>query len=138
MSEKEIDKLVKSAIEAKDKSYSPYSNFRVGAALLTENNNIIQGCNIENISFTPTVCAERSAFFTSIISGDRKFRAIAIATDDIKFSPPCGVCRQVMAEFVKSDFEIILVNNKSEFKILQFQDIFPYPFEPSESIGMKE
>ena len=137
MSELELDKLIKSAINAKDKSYSPYSNFRVGAALLTDNNEIVQGCNIENISFTPTVCAERSAFFTSIISGERKFLAIAVASDDIMFTPPCGVCRQVMAEFVKSDFKIILVNKNSEYKIVSFQDIFPFPFEPSEFIGKK-
>lgn len=135
MSNKVFDNLIKSAIDAKGKSYSPYSNFRVGAALLTENNIIIQGCNIENISFTPTICAERTAFFTSIISGAKTFEAIAISSDDINFTPPCGVCRQVMAEFVDQNFKIILVNNKSESKIIKFQDIFPFPFEPSKKIG---
>ena len=138
MSENEFDNLIKSAISAKDKSYSPYSNFRVGAALLTRNNIVIQGSNIENISFTPTICAERTAFFSSIVSGENKFHAIAVASDDIKFTPPCGVCRQVMAEFVSPDFKIILVNNKSESKIIEFQNLFPFPFEPSEKIGMKD
>ncbi len=138
MAKTEFDELIESAINAKDKSYSPYSNFRVGAALLTEKNHIIQGCNIENISFTPTVCAERTAVFTAIVTGENKFQAIAISSDDIRFTSPCGVCRQVLAEFVKPDFKIILINNQFEHKIMYFKDLFPFPFEPSERIGRKD
>ncbi|MHA2028698.1 MAG: cytidine deaminase [Candidatus Kariarchaeaceae archaeon] len=134
----DIDLLVKNSINSKDKAYAPYSNFKVGAALLSTKGEIYQGCNIENISFTPTVCAERTAFFTAIIDGEYDFKAIAVATDDEKFSPPCGVCRQVMAEFVNKDFIIILVNNQGQYRQQNFEDIFPFPFTPTKQVGKKK
>lgn len=137
MEDSDIKTLIQQALEAKNRAYAPYSNFRVGAALLTDGNEIFQGCNIENISFSPTVCAERTAVFTAIVQGNYNFKAIVIASDDNEFSSPCGVCRQVLAEFVNQDFTIIVVNSSNQSKILKFSDYFPLPFVPSKSIGKK-
>lgn len=101
------DDLIKKAREARERSYAPYSHFRVGAALLCTDGSLYTGCNIENASFTATVCAERTALFKAVSEGKRSFAAMAIAGD----SPdcfPCGVCRQALSEFCEDDFEIIL------------------------------
>lgn len=110
------------AVRASEKSYSPYSNFKVGAVLLTEDGQIFTGCNIENASYSLTMCAERTAIFKAVSSGFRNFRAIAIAgSADGDFSKsciPCGACLQVMAEFCDDDFMIVLadgVHQLSEF-----------------------
>lgn len=105
--------LCRRAIEARGGSYSPYSGFAVGAALLTKSGKVYTGTNIENAAFTPTVCAERVAFFRAIADGEREFIKIAIAggkscNTASEAVAPCGVCRQVMAEFCDSDFEILL------------------------------
>ena len=110
MTENEKYALVKVALSAREKSYSPYSSFAVGAALLTDGNEIFTGANIESASYTPTICAERVAFFSAVHQGKRNFRAIAIVGgrsgfDVTDFTAPCGVCRQVMAEFADADFE---------------------------------
>ena len=107
MDDSVIKELIQKAIESKNRAYAPYSKFHVGAALLTEGGQIFQGCNIENISFSPTICAERTAIFTAVVEGNHEFKAIAIASDDEQFSSPCGVCRQVLSEFVNQDFMII-------------------------------
>ena len=120
--------LIEKAKQAKNFAYVPYSNFKVGAAILLKNGEIYQGCNIENISFTPTVCAERTAFFKAISDGKLEFEAMAVVTDDDQISTPCGVCRQVMAEFVSTDFPVILSNGKNEVLELTFADLFPLPF----------
>lgn len=103
--------LITRAYEAMRFSYSPYSGFRVGAALLCKNGNIYTGCNIENSAYSPTNCAERTAFFKAVSEGEREFRAIAVVGgkdgEITDYCYPCGVCRQVMAEFCDSDFEII-------------------------------
>ena len=124
--------LVRSAIEARERSYSPYSGFAVGAALCTEDGKIYTGANIESASYTPTVCAERVAFFTAVHAGEKKFSAIAIvggkAGEPIKaHTPPCGVCRQVMAEFCGEDFLVITSDGESE-KIRTLGEIFPESF----------
>lgn len=115
------EKLILKAIEAAKNSYSPYSKFKVGAALLTNDNEIFLGCNIENSSFSLTNCAERTAIFKAISEGKKDFKAIAImgsATDTFnKYCTPCGACRQVLAEFCKPDFKIILGRMKEENKI---------------------
>ncbi len=98
--------LLKIATEQLEKSYSPYSNFKVGAALLTKLGKVYTGCNIENASFSPTVCAERTAFFKAISEGEREFQSIAIVGGNSECLP-CGVCRQVMLEFCNPDFAII-------------------------------
>ena len=119
--------LLNNAIEASENSYSPYSGFRVGAALLTGDGRIFKGCNIENASYSLTNCAERTAFFKAISEGERSFRAIAIVGDK---NPcyPCGACRQVMAEFCDKDFEIILSGDDG-VKVFKLSELLPYSFE---------
>ena len=121
------------AIKARDNSYSPYSGVRVGAALLAGSGKIYTGCNIENAAFSPTVCAERVAFFKAISEGEKEFTAIAIAggADEIpdREFPPCGVCRQVMSEFCNADtFKVYLVKNENEYKTLTLSELLPYGF----------
>ena len=126
--------LAKSAIEAMKKSYSPYSNFTVGAALLTKDGKIYTGANIENSSYTPTVCAERNAIFTAVHNGEREFEAIAIVggmNGEIKgVTAPCGVCRQVMSEFCSPDFKVILVtSNEGDYIEETLGSLLPYMFK---------
>lgn len=121
--------LAKEAILAKEYSYSPYSHFRVGAALLTAEGKIYRGCNIENAAYSPTNCAERTAFFKAVSEGERSFAAIAIAGDTDDYLYPCGVCRQVMMEFCDPEnFEVILVKNQSEIKTAVLGELFPGGF----------
>ncbi len=127
-----IQQLIETAIKARESSYSPYSNFAVGAALLAENGKIYSGANIESASYTPTVCAERVAFFNAISNGERDFTGIAIvggkASDAISaYCSPCGVCRQVMAEFCGPDFKIILFDGTSP-KVYTLGELLPESF----------
>lgn len=133
--------LARKALAARKLSYSPYSGFAVGAALLGEDGRIFTGCNIENAAYTPTNCAERTAFFKAVSEGCRHFRAIAIAggpkdrnADDgrlLDICPPCGVCRQVMMEFCDPEtFEIILVRSESYCRTILLKDLIPYGFGP--------
>ena len=130
---KDLNKLCQLAIKARDNSYSPYSGIRVGAALLCGSGKIYTGCNIENAAFSPTVCAERVAFFKAISEGEKEFEAIAVAggageSPEGEF-PPCGVCRQVMAEFCDpATFNVCLVKNENEFTTLTLGDLLPYGF----------
>ncbi len=129
------DELIAKAKEATSKSYAPYSGFNVGAALLCLDGKVFVGCNIENSSFSPTVCAERVAFFNAISNGYNKkedFKAIAIACNKdgefTDFFPPCGVCRQVMLEFCDIDnFEIVLVSD-NDSKIIALSQLVPFAF----------
>ena len=126
--------LALAAIEAMKKSYSPYSHFTVGAALLTKEGKIYTGANIENASYTPTVCAERNAIFTAVHQGERNFEAIAIIgghNGDIKgVTAPCGVCRQVMSEFCSPDFKVILVtSNEGDYEETTLGELLPYTFK---------
>ena len=121
------DELVQGAIEAKESAYAPYSNFRVGAALLTKKGNVYFGCNVENRSYGLTVCGERVAMQNAVSAGERKFEALAVATDSEDFVPPCGACRQVIWEFSK-DLRVILTNRKGETKTTKIQDLLPTPF----------
>ncbi len=130
MTEKELCAL---AVKAVENSYSPYSGFRVGAALLTEDGKVFTGCNIENSAFSPTVCAERTAIFKAVSEGERDFAAIAIAGGkDGKIEgvcPPCGVCRQVMAEFCKPDFTVLLVTGQESYEKHSLADLLPLSFK---------
>ncbi|MEE0096601.1 MAG: cytidine deaminase [Oscillospiraceae bacterium] len=130
------EELARKAVEAMGHAYAPYSGYLVGAALLTADGTVYQGCNIENASFTPTVCAERTAFFKAIYDGKRDFRAIAVVGGKggtvTGFFPPCGVCRQVMREFCRDDFEVYLVGKDNEIKALTLKDILPYSFSAGE------
>lgn len=127
------DKLCSMALKAREKAYSPYSKFCVGAALLCDDDSIYTGCNIENASFSPTVCAERVAIFKAVSEGKRDFCAIAICGAEKGKNVydkcfPCGVCRQVLSEFCKEDFIIYIVtaNEIFEYKLSQ---LLPYGFE---------
>ena len=113
---------------AKQKSYSPYSRFKVGAALLTKDGKIYVGANIENSSYPLTVCAERVAFFKAISEGEKEFEKIAISGSSDDFCFPCGACRQVMSEFCGKDFVIILENGK-EIKSFTLGELLPYSFK---------
>lgn len=130
MTEKELCAL---AVKAMENSYSPYSGFRVGAALLTSDGKVYTGCNIENSAFSPTVCAERTAIFKAVSEGERDFAAIAIAGGkDEKIEgvcPPCGVCRQVMAEFCKPDFSVLFVTGEDTFEKHSLSEILPFAFK---------
>lgn len=131
MNEKE---LCKEAIDAMKNAYAPYSGYKVGAALLTEKGKLFAGCNIENAAYTPTVCAERVALFNAISSGERNFTAIAVAGEkDGVISgafPPCGVCRQVMAEFCAPDFTVLVVTGEDSYKKYTLNELFPQAFTP--------
>lgn len=131
MDEKE---LCKAAIDAMKNAYVPYSGYKVGAALLTDSKKVYNGCNIENAAYSPTVCAERVAFFNAISSGERKFRAIAVAggKDGVISGafPPCGVCRQVMAEFCSPDFAILVVTGTDSYKKYSLNELLPEAFTP--------
>ena len=138
--ESQIKELVKTALFMRKMSYTPYSHFNVGAALLGADGKIYTGCNIENASYTPTNCAERTAFFKAVSEGVKDFTAIAIAggKDDAKeldYCPPCGVCRQVMSEFCRDDFKIILVKSETKYKEYTLTEILPERFTPVNLLG---
>lgn len=132
MTKKELCSL---AIKAMDRAYVPYSGYRVGAALLTSDGEVFTGCNIENASYTPTVCAERTAVFKAVSEGYTSFETIAVAGGkNGKITgafPPCGVCRQVLAEFCSPDFPVLLVTGKDSFEKLTLKDLLPRAFYPS-------
>ncbi len=128
----ENKELVKAAMEAKEHAYVPYSHFRVGAALLTKEGKVYQGCNIENAGYTPTNCAERTAFFKAVYEGERNFEAIAVNGDAEDYLYPCGVCRQVMAEFCTPDFKIIVSNKNGEYEEFTLATLLPGAFTPEE------
>lgn len=129
--------LIRKAIEAMGNSYSPYSKFRVGAALLTKSGKIFTGCNIESVAFTPTVCAERTAIFKAVSEGETEFEAIAVIgglgdgmdTSD-NYSGPCGVCRQVMLEFC-DDLLIILAKSEDKYQEHTLKELVPLSFGPA-------
>ena len=125
-------KLIDDAEKARKNAYAPYSKFSVGAALLTKNGKIYTGCNIENASFSPTNCAERTAFFKAVSEGEREFEAIAVVGgkegEASGFCTPCGVCRQVMLEFCEQDFKIVLKYTNGE-KIYLLSELIPAAFD---------
>lgn len=125
--------LIEKAIEQLQFSYAPYSNFKVGAALLAKNGTIYGGCNIENASYSPTNCAERTAFFKAVSEGIKEFEAICVVggKDGILtgYASPCGVCRQVMMEFCDPEtFQIILATRKEQYEIFTLEEILPLGF----------
>lgn len=128
--------LLKMAIENRKTSYSPYSKFRVGAALLAKNGRVFGGGNIENSSFGATNCAERTAIFKAVSEGEREFEAIAIAggyDENLQFCPPCGICRQVMAEFADpKTFKIVLGTSENDYKVYTLAEILPLCFSKSD------
>ncbi|MBR2914695.1 MAG: cytidine deaminase [Clostridia bacterium] len=124
--------LITAAFNAMEKAYAPYSGYKVGAALLCKNGKLFTGCNIENASYTPTVCAERTAFFKAVSEGEREFEKIAVVggkdgnvTDTFM---PCGVCRQVMTEFCKADFTVLVAKSADEYCSFTLEQLLPHSF----------
>lgn len=141
MTNEVIKKLSEAAFDVRKKAYCPYSGFAVGAALLAKSGEIYTGVNIENAAFTPTNCAERTAFFSAIAKGERDFVAVAIAggkagEEPEDFCAPCGVCRQVMREFCGDAFVIILAKPGEE-KVYTLKDLLPQSFSPRDVLGEK-
>ena len=127
----EPKELIAQAVEAMGRAYAPYSGYKVGAALLCADGTVYQGCNIENASYSPTNCAERTAFFKAVYDGHRDFNAIAVCggKDGVITGafPPCGVCRQVMREFCGEDFKIYLIN-ETGYETATLAQLLPYSF----------
>lgn len=130
--------LIQAALDARKFAYAPYSHYTVGAALLTAQGDIIQGCNIENASYGATNCAERTAIFKAVSEGRRNFTAIAIAggkassqhedAEPVDYAYPCGVCRQVMQEFAGEDFVVIVAKSVTDYKEYRLRELLPYGF----------
>ncbi len=130
------EELTALAREAMGRAYAPYSGFCVGAALLCADGTVYQGCNVENASYGPTVCAERVAFFKAVYDGHRDFQAIAVCGGKngviSGFFPPCGVCRQVMREFCKDDFRIYIVGKDGQYQLRTLAELLPFSFNAGE------
>src|SRR5512141_3043319 len=120
--------LILKAIEAREMAYAPYSFFRVGAAILSEDGFIYSGCNIENASYGATNCGERTAIFKAVSDGYTKFKAIAIVGDAINYTYPCGICIQVIKEFASEDIVIILAKNEEDYIVITMEEILPGAF----------
>lgn len=129
--------LIREAMQARKKAYAPYSNFQVGAALLDEEGEVYTGCNVENAAYTPCNCAERTAVFKAVSEGKRRFKKIAIVGGhqgkQLGFCPPCGVCRQVLREFVEEEtFEIIVAKSETEYRKYTLKELLPQSFGPEQ------
>lgn len=127
------EELIRLALEARKNAYAPYSHYAVGAALLAENGECFTGCNIESASYGATNCAERTAIFKAVSEGKRNFRAIAIAggmagEEPVDYAYPCGICRQVMKEFMTEDFQIIVAKSMTDFKVYRLCELLPFGF----------
>ena len=135
MDNNQIEEMIGLAIEQLAYAYTPYSGFKVGAALLTSGGKYYTGCNIENAAYTPTNCAERTAFFKAVSEGERSFQAICIVggKDGVltEYAAPCGVCRQVMMEFCDQEtFRIILAVSKEQYDVFTLKEMLPLGFGP--------
>ena len=130
------EELIEMALEARKLAYTPYSRFKVGAALLGKNGVVYKGCNIENASYPATNCAERTAFFSAVSEGVKDFEAIAIVggaekSAQLDYCAPCGVCRQVMREFCNpKEFEVIVAKSMQEYKVFTLEELLPESFGP--------
>ncbi len=128
------EELCAMAVKAMDNAYVPYSGYKVGAALLTRSGKIFTGCNIENAAYSPSVCAERTALFKAVSEGERDFVKIAVAGGKngkiASEFPPCGVCRQVIAEFCSPEFEILVVKAENEYGVYTLKQLLPNAFTP--------
>ncbi len=131
LSRKDEDALVAIALRARERAYAPYSRFLVGAALRCVDGSVIEGCNVENASYGLCVCAERNAVGSAVVAGRRDFDAIAIATASEPPSPPCGMCRQVLAEHA-ADLAVVLVNTQGDRVRTTLKKLFPGTFTPAQ------
>lgn len=136
MTEMMIQKLYKEALKARENAYVPYSNFKVGAALLTQDDEVFTGCNVENASYGLSICAERNAIFSANNSGKRKFKALFVIADTPDPVSPCGACRQVMNEF--GDYEVYLANLNGEIKKTSTKELLPYGFSKDDMDDTKK
>lgn len=130
--DKDIKELYDAAVEVKKKAYAPYSNFFVGSALRTKSGKVFAGCNVENSSYGVTICAERNAVFKMVSEGEHEISSILVIGDTEKFLPPCGACRQVIAEFSSEDTNVIMCNKNGEFKETTVGKILPFGFSLNE------
>ena len=142
MNNERIETLIEEAFAARKMAYTPYSHFQVGAALLTEKGGIYRGCNIENAAYTPTNCAERTAFFKAVSEGEREFEAICIVGGQngrlTDYTSPCGVCRQVMREFCNPrEFLVILAVDEDHYREYRLEELLPLGFGP-ENLGREQ
>lgn len=126
----EVKNMLRMANEARERAYAPYSNFRVGACLKGATGAYYLGCNIENAAYSPSNCAERTAMFKAVYEGERQFDALAIVWDGENPAVPCGVCRQVLAEFCDPEMPVICANRKGEYKLVAMGDLLPDAFLP--------
>ncbi len=129
--------LIEIALQARETAYCPYSGFAVGAALLCGDGSVYTGCNIENSAFSPTNCAERTAFFKAVSEGKRDFVKIVVVGGDAEkspenYCPPCGVCRQVKKEFCGADFEVIIAKTPDDYKSMTLAELLPASFDKRE------
>lgn len=124
--------LLEKAKQIREKAYTPYSSFPVGAALYATSGNIYTGCNIENAAYPVTCCAERVAIFTAVAAGEKEFSEMAVIADTKRPVPPCGACRQVMSEFFKGHMNIHLSNLNFDTKTIKMEDLLPFSFQPSD------
>lgn len=125
-----MDPLCIAALAAREHAWAPFSKFRVGAAIETEDGRVFTGCNVENATYGLTVCAERVAVFKAISEGSRKFVRVAVAADTETLTPPCGACRQILWEFC-GDVEVVLVNPAGASETFRMKDLFPRAFDAS-------
>lgn len=131
----EYQDLIVKAMKAKEFAYAPYSHFRVGAALLTKSGRIYTGCNVENASFSATNCAERTAVFTAVAQGEQEFTAIAVNGDNESYLPPCGICRQVLAEFCDlKTFQVILAISEQDYRVVTLAELLPGAFQSKDFV----
>lgn len=126
--------LLQDARNAMQYAYTPYSNFQVGAAILMKSGKVYKGCNIENASYGATNCAERTAIFKAVSEGEKEIVAIAIVSSSNEFTYPCGICRQVIAEFMKQG-DFIFENAQGEIQVVPLEKMFPYSFTKVDLIG---
>ncbi|WP_029233605.1 cytidine deaminase [Butyrivibrio sp. VCB2006] len=142
MTNEEMKSLIAKALDMRNFSYAPYSQYKVGAALLAADGTVYTGCNIENAAYTPSNCAERTAFFKAVSEGVKEFKAIAICggkegADVLDDCSPCGVCRQVMSEFCDDEFIIICAKSLDDFTVCTLPECLPDRFGPSNLIRPK-
>jgi cytidine deaminase len=126
----EFEALIKAATQARENAHARFSNFKVGAALRTNEGKVFGGCNVENATYGLTVCAERVAIFKAISEGERHFDAIAVVTDTDTLTPPCGACRQLIWEFC-GNVPVVMANLKGQREIFKMSELFPKPFDVS-------
>ena len=127
-----IEQLIQDAKMAREKAYVPYSNFGVGAALLTTDGKVYQGCNIENAAYSMCNCAERTALFKAYSEGDRDFQMLAVVADTDRPCSPCGACRQVISELCPRDMKVVLTNLKGDIQEITVEELLPVAFTPED------